>query len=247
VHYSAFTDPSGGRHDWFTMCVGHLEGELFVADVVRGARPPFDPHEVVKEYAALCREYRVYEVHGDKYAAEWTQTAFKDAGLRYRQSEKEKSRLYIEALPIFTRAQISVPDHPQLLRELRLLERATHRGGRDSVDHPRNGSDDLANVERFLAAVAMAIVVVLVVEAIGRRHRIRATAVALAAFLRRHRRVGFPLAAPPGLAHALLFRFVLSIGLLLPSIVGVGEAVAGLVRMGEVRRAVTGVVIGRVA
>jgi hypothetical protein len=25
------------------------------------------------------------------------------------------------------------------------LERATHRGGRDTIDHPRNGSDDLAN------------------------------------------------------------------------------------------------------
>jgi hypothetical protein len=34
---------------------------------------------------------------------------------------------------------------PPLLRELRLLERQTHRGGRDSVDHPRRGSDDLAN------------------------------------------------------------------------------------------------------
>jgi hypothetical protein len=32
-----------------------------------------------------------------------------------------------------------------LLRELRLLERVVHRGGRDSVDHPRNGHDDFAN------------------------------------------------------------------------------------------------------
>jgi hypothetical protein len=32
-----------------------------------------------------------------------------------------------------------------MCRELRLLERQTHRGDRDSVDHPRRGSDDLAN------------------------------------------------------------------------------------------------------
>ena len=38
-----------------------------------------------------------------------------------------------------------LPDHPKLLRELRLLERHTARSGKDSVDHPRGGHDDLAN------------------------------------------------------------------------------------------------------
>lgn len=32
-----------------------------------------------------------------------------------------------------------------MLRELRLLERRTHRSGRDTVDHPARGADDLAN------------------------------------------------------------------------------------------------------
>jgi hypothetical protein len=32
-----------------------------------------------------------------------------------------------------------------LLRELRLLERHTHRSGKDSIDHPKNGRDDYAN------------------------------------------------------------------------------------------------------
>jgi hypothetical protein len=32
------------------------------------------------------------------------------------------------------------------LRELRLLERQTHRGGRDTIHHPKRGSDDFANV-----------------------------------------------------------------------------------------------------
>jgi hypothetical protein len=31
------------------------------------------------------------------------------------------------------------------VRELRLLERATHRSGRDTVDHPKAGHDDHAN------------------------------------------------------------------------------------------------------
>ena len=39
----------------------------------------------------------------------------------------------------------ALPDQPRLLRELRLLERQTHRSGKDSVDHGRNGYDDHAN------------------------------------------------------------------------------------------------------
>jgi hypothetical protein len=35
--------------------------------------------------------------------------------------------------------------HQRLLRELRLLERHTHRSGRDTVDHGRHGHDDHAN------------------------------------------------------------------------------------------------------
>jgi hypothetical protein len=136
------------------LCIGHLEGEQFVADCIRAARPPFDPHAVTKDYAALCREYRVFEIVGDKYAAEWVAQSFRDAGLRYRQEVRSKSDLYLEALPLFTRGLIAFPDHAALIRELRLLERATHKGGRDSVDHPRLGSDDLANALTGCAVIA---------------------------------------------------------------------------------------------
>jgi hypothetical protein len=148
IRHFAFVDPSGGRGDAYTLCIGHKEkqGDRFVADVVRGVRPPFDPVEVTKSYAELCKEYKIRAVHGDNYSAEWAVSAFKDAGLRYILSDKPKSQLYLEALPLFTRQAISIPDHTQLLRELRLLERQTHRSGKDSVDHGRRGSDDYANV-----------------------------------------------------------------------------------------------------
>jgi hypothetical protein len=154
VRYFAFADPSGGRHDVYALCIAHCEGERIVVDAVRGVKPPFDPHEVTKDFAAFCRDYRIREVRGDRYSAEWTSTAFKAAGLTYKASEKSKSDLYLEALPLFTRGAISIPDHALLLRELRLLERATHRGGRDSVDHPRNGSDDYANAVCGCAVLA---------------------------------------------------------------------------------------------
>ena len=97
------------------------------------------------EYAALLKEYRVGAVSGDNYSAAWVEEAFKAAGVKYVRADKPKSQLYLEALPQFARGTISIPDHPRLLRELRLLERRTHRSGKDTIDHGRSGHDDLAN------------------------------------------------------------------------------------------------------
>lgn len=150
--YSAFVDASAGRHDHFTIGIGHREGEQIVADVIRGRRPPFDPKEVVAEFAGLARDYGCTEIVGDNYAGEWVAQAFADAGLVYRRADMAKSGLYLEMLPIFMRGAVSIPDHPVLVRELRLLERRTTRSGKDSVDHPQSGSDDYANALAGLLA-----------------------------------------------------------------------------------------------
>ncbi|NJN71058.1 MAG: hypothetical protein HC801_12845 [Nitrospira sp.] len=36
-------------------------------------------------------------------------------------------------------------DHPRMLAQLLALDRRTSRGGRDSIDHPPRGHDDLIN------------------------------------------------------------------------------------------------------
>ena len=146
LRYVAFVDASAGRHDAFCISIGHREGDRFVADVVRGRKPPFDPAQVAAEYAELSREYRCGEVVGDNFAGEWVKGAFEKNGVSYRRSPLVKSQLYLESLPHFARGAISIPNHAQLIRELRLLERRTHRSGRDTVDHPASGSDDYANV-----------------------------------------------------------------------------------------------------
>ena len=43
-------------------------------------------------------------------------------------------------------AQVMLLDHEKLLNQLVSLERRTSRVGRDIIDHPPNGYDDLANV-----------------------------------------------------------------------------------------------------
>ncbi len=145
VTYLAFTDASAGRHDSFTLGIGHVEDERFVADVIRGRRAPFDPNDVANEFAALAKDYGCSTVTGDNFAGEWVSQAFKAAGMGYKRADLPKSGLYLEMLPHFMRGAVSIPDHPVLVRELRLLERRTARSGRDSVDHPKNGSDDFAN------------------------------------------------------------------------------------------------------
>jgi hypothetical protein len=147
-YYRAFCDASGGTgNDSYTVSIGHKQDGQFVIDVIRGTPPgqKFDPVEVTKSYAALCREYRCYSVSGDYYGAEWVASAWRNTGVTYIKSELPKSQLYLECIPLFTRGLVRLPDHAKLLRELRLLERHTHRSGKDTVDHPRNGSDDYAN------------------------------------------------------------------------------------------------------
>jgi hypothetical protein len=145
LNYVAFCDASGGRKDAFTICIGHREGERYIADVVRGKRAPFDPNVVVAEYAALLKEYRIRKLTGDNYSAAWVEMAWKAEGIVYERSELAKSGIFLESLPLFVRQVVAIPDQATLTRELRLLERRTSRVGRDVVDHGRTGTDDYAN------------------------------------------------------------------------------------------------------
>ena len=145
--YQAFTDPSGGvGADAYTLAIGHKEESgVFVVDVVRGTSGKFDPHLVTAEYATLCREYGIDSVTGDVYAAQWVVGAWQEQNIAYLKSDLPKSQVYLECLPLFARGLVRLPDHPKLLRELRLLERHSHRSGKDTVDHGRGGHDDHAN------------------------------------------------------------------------------------------------------
>jgi len=144
--YRAFTDAAGGTgNDSYTLAIAHKEGEHYAVDLVRGTKGKFDPAQVTKDYAELLKQYRIGSVTGDHYGAEWVAGAWRDAGIVYVPSDIPKSAIYLESLPLFTRGLVRLPDHAKLLRELRLLERRTHRGGKDSVDHPRGGHDDHAN------------------------------------------------------------------------------------------------------
>jgi hypothetical protein len=145
VHYSAFVDPSGGSSDSMTLAIAHREGDIAVLDCVRERKPPFSPSDVVQEFAALLQSYRVASVRGDRYAGEWPRERFREHGIRYEPSAKPKSDLYRDLLPALNAGRVSLLDHSKLVAQLCSLERRTARGGRDSIDHPPGGHDDVAN------------------------------------------------------------------------------------------------------
>ena len=148
LYYRCHVDASGGAigGDAYSIAIGHRENGRYVVDVVRGQKGPFEPVELTKSYAKLCREFRITSVVGDRYGMEWVQSAWRNTGVSYVASELTASELYLESLPLFTRSLVVLPDHPVLLRELRLLERSPARLRREQISHPRGVHDDYANV-----------------------------------------------------------------------------------------------------
>jgi hypothetical protein len=144
VSYRAFVDPSGGRQDSMTLAVAHGEGDRVVLDLLREAKAPFSPREIVHEFAGILKSYRCSEICGDKYSAEWVSESFEKEGVRYIPSEKNRSELYLEFLPALTSGQIELLDNDRMKQQFASLQR---RAGpaRDSVDHPGHGHDDLSN------------------------------------------------------------------------------------------------------
>ena len=146
IYYRAFCDASGGvGSDSYTLAIGHKQDGVFVVDVIRGTAGKIDLAAITAEYATLLREYKIAHVTGDYYGAEWVGAAWRTCNVSYVRSELSKSQIYLETIPLFARHLVRLPDHARLLRELRLLERRTHRSGKDSIDHPKNGRDDYAN------------------------------------------------------------------------------------------------------
>lgn len=148
--YKAFVDPSGGRADSFTLAIAHKEedgdSKEIILDRIEERRPPFAPQNVVKEFVDILKRYGIHSVKGDRYAGEWVSTAFKDEGINFEASELNKSEIYLEFEPMLAAGQVKLLDNKQLFNQLRSLERRTRSSGKDSVDHPPGGHDDLANV-----------------------------------------------------------------------------------------------------
>jgi hypothetical protein len=146
VRYVSFDDPaSGSGQDAWTKAIAHRDGERIVLDVLRTWRPPFNPSGVMAESAALSTAYGLHETTGDRFAAGFVLEGFRSHGLTYVPSTRDRSTIYLELLPLVNADRVRFLDLPDLLRELRGLERRRGMAGRDRIDHRPGQHDDRAN------------------------------------------------------------------------------------------------------
>jgi hypothetical protein len=147
VRYVAFVDPAGGSGgDAFTLAIAHQADEgRVVLDLVREQRPPFSPEATVEEFARAVQNFGLTEVTGDRYAGEWPREQFRKHGITYAVSERVKSDIYRDFLPLMNSSCVELLAVPRLVAQLAGLERRTARGGKDSIDHAPKQHDDLAN------------------------------------------------------------------------------------------------------
>jgi hypothetical protein len=144
--YGAFADPSGGVGDSFTMAICHVEGEdIVVVDCLVEIEAPFNPTIACSDIAGTLRAYGLNSVVGDKYAQSWVIDAFARQGIEYVHSERDRTAVYADAIPIFTSGRARLLDHKCLVTQFAQLERRTTSTGRDRIDHPNGLHDDLAN------------------------------------------------------------------------------------------------------
>ena len=160
IHYAAFADVSGGRHDDAALAIAHRHGRLVVLDCIECYKSPHDPYEIVGRMSLTIKRYNCDRATGDSYSAEWAKRCFKSHGIFYNRASrsdwkkglaaihkvaKPKSQLYLELLPRLTSGEVELLDNDKLVDQLSNLQRRSRSGGRDSVDHAPSAHDDVAN------------------------------------------------------------------------------------------------------
>jgi len=151
VDYRAFLDFAGGAvgGDSAALAISHSEPsdkrDLTVLDALREVRPPFSPEQVCADFAEVLKAYGITTANADRWAGQFPVEQMQKHGVSITPSERSKSEIYRDFLPVLNSGGCELLDHPRLIAQLVSLERRTARGGRDSVDHPPGGHDDLIN------------------------------------------------------------------------------------------------------
>jgi hypothetical protein len=144
VDYLVHFDASGGRVDAAGLAGCHQDGEVVMLDFVRRWPAPHNPEVVIAEAAAVLKGYGVREVQVDRFAGEFPIAAFARHGVTARVAEGTTSEHYLALLPLVNAARVLLLDSPDLLRELRGLERRRGTAGRDHAAHRHGAHDDVA-------------------------------------------------------------------------------------------------------
>lgn len=151
VRYVAFLDFAGGSPggDSATLAIAHAETRdgrrIAVLDVSAERRAPFSPEDVCREFAATLAGHGITSAMADRWAGQFPAETMAKLGVRLVPSERAKSDLYRDALPLINSRSCELLDHPRLLAQLVGLERRVGRSGKDSIDHAPGQHDDVIN------------------------------------------------------------------------------------------------------
>ena len=143
--YFCAADASGGVRDSFTGAVAHNENGTPTLDCLIEIRAPFNPDVATAQVAEAFQQYGCRSTVADKYAAQWVVQAFAKNGIELKHSERDRSAIYLDVLPLFTTGRVRLLDHPRLIGQFASLERRTSPAGKDRVDHGPGGMDDACN------------------------------------------------------------------------------------------------------
>ena len=126
--------------------VAHREDSgAVVLDCLHETAPPFDPAVATQDIAKTLKAYGITKVIGDKYAAQWPVAEFSRNDISYEHSERDRSAVYADFLPLLTSGRARLLDSQRLVGQLANLERRASPMGRDRIDHPAGAHDDLSN------------------------------------------------------------------------------------------------------
>ena len=132
--------------DSFACGIAHAEGEIAVLDCLLEIPAPFNPATATGDVAKTLKSYGLSEVVGDRYAASWVVDAFSRHGVRYTHSERDRiGDLRRRPAAVHVRPRRGFWTTGKLVAQIAGLERRTASFGRDRIDHPAGGHDDLSN------------------------------------------------------------------------------------------------------
>jgi hypothetical protein len=150
VEFRAFVDCAGGSGggDSYCLGIGFLKDGIGILARIEEWKPPFSPQQVTEQVCEILREYGINSVTGDRWSSGFSVDAFSREGVQLVQNAVPKSQIYGAFLTLLNSGKVQLLHNARLVNQLCSLERRVSRSGnsRDTIDHPVNGKDDLANV-----------------------------------------------------------------------------------------------------
>jgi hypothetical protein len=153
-YHVAALDASGlTGGDTFTFAIAHSDKTGATVDVLRGWRRAPVP-EVCDEIAGLAKLYRVHKILADQYAYPFLAALMSQRGVELAEqpfSARSKPEIHFALKNALASGSFQIPNHPEAIKELRMLESTRTSGGNYRISAPRGLHDDFVTVLALLA------------------------------------------------------------------------------------------------